>query len=134
MSIIHEQSYRIKESHLDTFGHVNNAAYLTILEDARWDIISQRGFGLAEIQNLQVGPTILEVTLRFRAELRNREEVLIRTWATGQVRKVIQLRQVIINSAGREACEADFVMGMFDMKARKLIEPTPEFKAAIGID
>ena len=27
----------IKETYLDTFGHVNNATYLTLFEEARWD-------------------------------------------------------------------------------------------------
>lgn len=32
----------IKIHHLDTFGHVNNAAYLQIFEEARsWDILDQ---------------------------------------------------------------------------------------------
>lgn len=33
---IHEYPVVIREHHLDTFGHVNNAAYLDILEEARW--------------------------------------------------------------------------------------------------
>ena len=31
-------SYKVKirESHLDTLGHVNNAVYLVLFEEARW--------------------------------------------------------------------------------------------------
>ena len=33
----------IKEKHLDTFGHVNNATYFELLEEARWDFITNNG-------------------------------------------------------------------------------------------
>ena len=46
----------IKENHLDTFGHVNNAAYLTLYEEARWDFITKNGYGLEVIQNEKKGP------------------------------------------------------------------------------
>ena len=36
----------IRESHLDTFGHLNNATYLQLFEEARWDYITNRGFGV----------------------------------------------------------------------------------------
>ena len=39
----------IKEMDLDTFGHVNNARYLTLFEDARWDLITKNGYGLKKI-------------------------------------------------------------------------------------
>ena len=39
----------IKEVYLDTFGHMNNAMYLTLFEEARWEFITQRGFGLKTI-------------------------------------------------------------------------------------
>ena len=37
---VHEYALVIREQHLDTFGHVNNAKYLEILEEARWDLIT----------------------------------------------------------------------------------------------
>jgi thioesterase III len=33
---IFEQAILIREEHLDTFGHVNNARYLEIFGQARW--------------------------------------------------------------------------------------------------
>lgn len=45
----------IKEHHLDTFGHVNNAVYLELFEEARWEFISENGYGLKKIQNEKKG-------------------------------------------------------------------------------
>ena len=43
---VHDYQLVIREQHLDTFGHVNNAKYLEILEEARWDLITGNGYGL----------------------------------------------------------------------------------------
>lgn len=131
--MVHEYPVTIRENHLDTFGHVNNAAYLALFEEARWEIVTTRGFGIQTIQELKIGPTILEIRLQFRKEIRLREKILIRTWVESEKSKVATLRQVMINPQGEEACVADFVIGLFDLKARRLIEPTPEWRHALGL-
>jgi YbgC/YbaW family acyl-CoA thioester hydrolase len=123
----------IKENHLDTFGHVNNATYLQLFEEARWEVITPRGFGMKEIMKSGLGPTLLEVKLQWKKELRNRERITIRTQVTSAQGKIQMLRQTMLNEKGEEACVADFVVGLFDVKARKLIDPTPEWKKALGL-
>ncbi|MES2855604.1 MAG: acyl-CoA thioesterase [Bdellovibrionota bacterium] len=123
----------IKEAHLDTFGHVNNAVYLALFEEARWEMITSRGYGLAEVMKYKVGPTILEVNLKFRKEIKNRDRITIRTSVASDSGKITRLKQVMINAKGEEACVAEFVIGLFDLKERKLISPTPEWKAALGL-
>lgn len=129
----HEYEVLIRETHLDTFGHVNNAVYLSLFEEARWDIVTKRGYGLKEVHRDKLGPTILEVNVKFRREIRNRETIRIRTSVVSQQGKITTLRQVMINSAGEAACIADFVVGLFDMNTRKLVEPTPEWKRALDL-
>lgn len=131
---IFESEVMIRESHLDSFGHVNNAAYLQIFEEARWDIISGRGFGLNDIHSKKIGPVILGVQIQFRKELRNREVITIRSWTTSVASKISTMRQVMVNSKGEEACVADFTFGLFDLTTRKLIAPIPEWKHALGLD
>ena len=55
----------VKEIYLDTFGHMNNATYLTLFEEARWDILTKNGYGLQKIQETGLGPTILELKVTF---------------------------------------------------------------------
>ena len=57
----HEWSFQVLESHLDSFNHMNHATYFQIFEQARWELITSRGFGLKEIIETQIGPTILDV-------------------------------------------------------------------------
>jgi acyl-CoA thioester hydrolase len=129
----HLYELRIHERHLDTFGHVNNAVYLDLFEEARWALIDGNGFGLDEIQRRQMGPTILEINLRFVKEIKNREAITIKTWLESYSGKVGRMKQQMVNQAGDVCCDAMFVFGLFDMTARKLIKPTPEWQRAIGI-
>ncbi|MEY2933008.1 MAG: hypothetical protein RL033_3757 [Pseudomonadota bacterium] len=130
---VHEYPLLIIEAHLDTFGHVNNAAYLAIFEQARWEWITSHGYGLARVQELQQGPTVLECTVRFRRELRNRQQVCVRTEVSSYVGKIARMRQEILLPGGEIACEAEFVIALFDLARRKLMEPTPEWLASVGL-
>ena len=60
----------IKETYLDVYGHVNNATYLTLLEEARWEFITKNGYGLKKILEIGYGPVVLEVMMRYLKELR----------------------------------------------------------------
>jgi acyl-CoA thioester hydrolase len=130
---VFEYTIMIREHHLDTFGHVNNAVYLSLFEEARWQIVTERGFGIKEVQETQTGPTILEVKLQYRREIKNRETIVIRTQVTDVAGKVMTLRQAMVNAAGEEACIAEFKVGLFDLKTRKLIPPTEAWNRAVGL-
>lgn len=130
---VHEYDLLIREHHLDTFGHVNNARYLDILEEARWDLITRNGFGLDRVLRERIGPTILEVNLKFQRELRNRQQVKVRTWIESYPGKVARMVQQILDDQGQLCCEAQLATGLFDLKARKLVAPTPEWLRAIGL-
>ncbi len=131
---IFEYDVLIRECHLDSFGHVNNAVYVQLYEEARWDFITKNGFGLDYIQKHQVGPVILDLKVRFRRELKNREQVKILS-KTLQIKnsKILVLEQSIINASGKLASDAIFTVGFFDMKERKLIDANPEWLHAVGL-
>jgi YbgC/YbaW family acyl-CoA thioester hydrolase len=131
---VFEYEVLIREFHLDSFGHVNNAAYVMLYEEARWDFISKNGYGLDVIQKHQMGPVILDLSVRFKRELKNREKIKITSRTVEVISpKIMMLEQMMINSDGKVASEAKFTIGFFDMKARKLIDATPEWMKAVGI-
>lgn len=125
---------QIKEQHLDTFGHVNNATYLQLFEEARWDYITNRGYGLKEILASKKGPVVLEAQIRFLKELRLRENIEITFEPDSMEGKVGKCRQRILNSSGEVACEAVFVVGFFDLNERKLIPPSAEWLHAVQVE
>jgi acyl-CoA thioester hydrolase len=123
---------KIRESHLDTFGHVNNATYLSLYEEARWELITQNGYGLKQVRDWGKGPVVLEATVKFQHEIGLREKIRITVETTSVKGKIMILKQRMHKEDGQVASEADFVFGLFDLKARKLIEPTTEWLKAIG--
>ena len=133
MPFTHEKSIIISEAHLDSFGHVNNARYFELLEQARWDLITERGFGIETIRSTRTGPTILEINVRFLRELKPRDVVVIRTELISYERKIGKLRQQMIKD-DNVACEAIFTIGLFDLEKRRLIEPTPAWAFAVGLE
>lgn len=124
----------IRESHLDTFGHMNNAMYLTLFEEARWEVITKNGYGLNDILKAKKGPVILDAQINFLKEIRLREEITINLKMLEYKSKVGKLFQQMIKSDGSIAAEATMTFGLFDLQARRLIDPTPEWKQALGIN
>jgi len=123
----------IREHHLDTFGHVNNATYLQLFEEARWDFITARGVGLEVIQTQQVGPVVLELTLKFLKEIRLREMIRIESQIKHYTKKVGVIQQRIFNEHKQCCCDAQLTFGVFDLQARKLIEPPNNWLIALGL-
>jgi len=135
MSVIFRYPLTILEKHLDSFGHVNNATYLNLYEEARWDFITERGFGLDRVLRDQIGPVLLDLNLVFKKELTNREKVVITSQYTGLKNKlVMSMSQIIYNADDKVVSNMDFTMGLLDLRERKLIKPTPDWLQAIGAD
>ena len=134
MNIVFEYEVVIRENHLDSFGHVNNAVYVQLYEEARWDFITKNGFGLEVIQRDQVGPVLLDMQVRFKREIKNREKIKILSQTKEIISsKIMILEQKMLKADGKIASEAVFTVGFFDMKARKLIDASPEWMLAVGI-
>lgn len=113
----------IKEHHLDSYGHVNNATYLTLYEEARWEVCNQRGFGYEAIHKTRLGPVILGVEIKFLKELTLREKIGITFELISYEGKLFKMKQQMIKADGKVASEAIFTGGFFDLEARKLILP-----------
>src|SRR5690606_6502876 len=90
-----EYEVLIQEFHLDSFGHVNNAVYVELYEEARWDFITKIGFGLDYMQKLQIGPVILDLQVRFKRELKNRERIKI----VSQTKEIISPKIMVLEQS-----------------------------------
>jgi YbgC/YbaW family acyl-CoA thioester hydrolase len=123
----------IKEHHLDTYGHVNNATYLQLFEEARWDIITARGYGFQRVHSTSQGPVILEISLKFLKELKLREPIKITLDLLSYEGKIFKMKQQMLKENGEVACEALFTAAFFDLRERRIIAPSPEWLYAIGL-
>jgi acyl-CoA thioester hydrolase len=133
---IYEYSLKILEHHLDTFGHVNNATYLQIYEEARWDLLAQNNHGIDKIVSSRIGPVILDLHLVFKAELINREEIKIITVAKKEMRNkyVMVLEQKMLKADGKVASTLELSLGLMNLDKRKLVPPTKEWMTALGVE
>jgi thioesterase-3 len=121
----------IKESHLDTFGHVNNATYLQLYEEARWQFITENGYGLEKIKSTGLGPVILEIKIRFVKELRLREKITIHSQTGEYNGRVGAIKQWITDAENNICSDVELKIGLFDTHKRKLVEPTEEWLKAV---
>ena len=122
----------IKEHHLDSYQHMNNATYLALFEEARWELITERGYTHGHVHSTGLGPIVLEVNIKFLKELKLREKIKITCELVSYEGKIFKLKQQMLRDNGDVACEAIFVGGFFDLKARKLIMPNEQLLHAVG--
>jgi acyl-CoA thioester hydrolase len=85
------------------------------------------------VHRLKIGPVVLEAHLRFARELHNRQAVTIRSWLESYSGRTGQFGQQILADDGAVSCDAMFTIGLFDLTARRLIRPTPEWARALGL-
>ena len=122
---------RIREIDLDFLGHVNHAKYLSILEEARWELLAESGYDFNRLRHEMISPVILGVNIQYKKEIVNREHITIETWTASPIGKVMLLRQVIRKENGQIGAEADITYGVMDLKQRKLVMPPDVWLAAI---
>lgn len=128
----HQYKVKITKKYLDAFDHVNNAAYLILYEEARWDLITQNNYGLQRIRKINQGPVLLDLHLTFRKEIIGGEEILIESQFSGMKnRKILTMKQKMLKDDGITASTILLTCGLMDFKTRKLITPTEEFKRAL---
>lgn len=91
----HETTFPIRTFHTDAFGHVNNAKYLELLEEARWRFAEHHGL-IPLLEREQLGFIIIDMRLRFRNEVREGEEIVVSTRlitlgsASGEVEQLVR--------------------------------------------
>ncbi|AGH96170.1 acyl-CoA thioesterase [Pseudobdellovibrio exovorus] len=123
----------IKEHHLDSYGHVNNANYMSLYEEARWEAITSGGYGYKKVQQTGFGPVVLGAEIKFLKELKLRETITITVEMLSAEGKIFKIKQQMLKADQEVASEAIFTAGFFDLKNRKLVLPTEEWLKAIEL-
>ena len=123
---MYETQFKIRSTQVDSFGHLNNAAYLEIYEWARWEWSSDFGMELEELAREQrIGPAVLHVDLSFFKELVMHEHITVRTWIDGQEGLRGFVCQEMIKADGTVASHLRMTFVMFHLDKRRVV-PIPE--------
>jgi acyl-CoA thioester hydrolase len=112
MALVHEERIKIRWRDVDNYGHVNNAVYLTYLEEAR-DAWTHRALGD------RFDFVIVRVAIDYRRELSlDDDEVIVRCRGAGYGRASIRTAEQILTPDGTVRAEAESVIVAHDPRAR----------------
>jgi acyl-CoA thioester hydrolase len=107
MALVHEERIRIRWRDVDNYGHVNNAVYLTYLEEAR-DEWLERALGPdGDLWDYVVA----RVAIDFKRELTQADDVLLARCGLGSLgRASVHTREELVTRDGEVAAEAESVL------------------------
>ena len=82
---------------LDSFGHVNNAAFLNYLEKARCDYMTSKGLRFTDFEKWKRFPVVTKATLVFKYPAYADDKLLIRGWISEYSAATFTMRYEIFN-------------------------------------
>jgi acyl-CoA thioester hydrolase len=119
---VHDETVRFRD--VDSMGHVNNAVFLTYLEEAR--IAYLLPFG-ADVTNM----ILARVEIDFRAPLRTGDRIEIGVRPAGVGTKSFEL-EYEVRSGDTVAAEAKTVIVSYDYESRRSVELPPTWREALA--
>jgi acyl-CoA thioester hydrolase len=116
---------------MDSNGHMGNTSYLDLAADVRMAFFAEHGFPPAEFRRLMLGPVVRRDEVDYYREINLHETVTV-TYAVAKMtpdgaRFVIE--NEIWSASGERAATIRSTGGWLDLRARKLIAPSPELLA-----
>jgi acyl-CoA thioester hydrolase len=119
---VHRETVRFRD--VDALGHVNNAVFLTYLEEARIAFLIPLG---AEVSNM----ILARVEIDFRAPLRMGDEIEIGVRPANLGTKSFEL-EYEVRSGNTVAAEAKTVLVSFDYESGRSIELPESWREALA--
>jgi acyl-CoA thioester hydrolase len=114
---------------LDSFGHVNNAVYLTFIENARIEYLKAV---VDAVKRVEIRNIMAAVTIDFRAEVSYEDVLEIGVRCARLGTKSFQLEYRMVRSDGEVAADATTTQVMFDFDQGVAIEIPADWRAAIA--
>ena len=115
-------NFTVRSTQVDTFGHLNSAAYVEIYEWARWEWADEDGLDAKKFAEEQgIGPAIVHIDVSFHRELRHHDRVTVRTWFHAMEKIKATVAQEMIKEDGQVASSVLVTFVMFDLEKRKIV-------------
>ena len=116
---------RVRNYHLDGYGHVNNARYLEFLEEARWTFFEEHGL-LSEIDGLML--VVVRTDIRYRRAAVDGDILRFEGRLKELTSRHIILTQNIVLPSGKNAVEAESTLMVVSAESGRSISiPEPLF-------
>ena len=116
---------RVRNYHLDGYGHVNNARYLEFLEEERWAFFEEHGL-LSEIDGLML--VVVRTDIRYRRAAVDGDILRFEGRLKELTSRHIILTQNIVLPSGKNAVEAESTLMVVSAESGRSISiPEPLF-------
>lgn len=116
---------RVRNYHLDGYGHVNNARYLEFLEEAHWTFFEEHGL-LSEIDGLML--VVVRTDIRYRRAAVDGDILRFEGRLKELTSRHIILTQNIVLPSGKNAVEAESTLMVVSAESGRSISiPEPLF-------
>ena len=112
---------KIRGYHADMYGHVNNARYLELLEEARWNHF-EKSVDYEEFTRNGWAFIIVNINISYRKPAVPGDIIQIKTeYKTHGSRSMTLHQTVFINGTETVAAEADITFVVLDAKTQKVV-------------
>ncbi len=104
--------------HIDSYGHVNNAVYLSWLEACAWAHSEALGYGEAKCVEMERGMAVRDLNLTYLAACYEGDEILVGNWLVANDGKLRATRrfQLINRTRGQVAMRGEVVYVCMNLK------------------
>lgn len=88
---------KVRNYHIDSYGHVNSANYLNFLEDARTAFLEEMGFRIEELLQQGIVIFLADIAVQFKKPAVMGDELVILGWHDQLKRVKLSWKQEIVN-------------------------------------
>jgi thioesterase-3 len=127
--MIHTKTIKVRGYHCDFYGHVNNARFLELLEEARWSYLED-SLDLAKWNELNLGIVVASLTINYRRPAPVDIVLEIRSTVGEMGAKTGVIHQEVFNQGtGKLVADADITFAVVDTKTGRAVPMTGEVRA-----
>ncbi len=128
----HTTEIKVRGYHVDGFGHVNNARWLELLEEARWRWLDE-AVDLRSWDADGRGIAVLNIDVTYRRPARRHDTVVLTAWMTRLGGKACVCRQRATHAGtGEVLLDATITFVLFDLATGRARAVDGEAREQLG--
>lgn len=95
MTVKHMIPLRVRNYHIDAYGHINNAQYLILLEEARTQFMENVGFPLEDYLNQGIHIVVTDIHIKYKKPAVMGDHLQVFMWFPIMKRAQVRFQQEI---------------------------------------
>lgn len=124
--MISRSSYTIRGYHCDAYGHLNNARYLELFEDARWNLLDEAGI-VKPLSDKGLLFFVVSITVNYKLPVNDGSRIRIETWLRSVGKRKMVFAQRILSEGEERICtDAEISFVLYDTKSGKAANLTED--------